>query len=97
MLDIPEAGFPNESVQDTDVSPSAIDELKEIRVANFIEKKEFSIKLNRMTIKNDLIKAFQDIKASQIWKTFVINLCYNKYPQTLNQKLLKVPFEKGTN
>ena len=44
-----------------------------------------------MTIKNDLIKAFQDIKVSQIWKIFVINLCYNKYAQTLNQKLIKVP------
>ena len=87
----PEAGFPNESGQDIDVSPPTIDELREIRVANFTEKKEVNIKLNCMAIKNDLIKAFQDIKVSQIWKIFVINLCYNKYAQTLNQKLIKVP------
>ena len=91
MLDIPEAGFPNEIIQDIDVSPPTIDELREIRVANFTEKKEVSIKFNRMIIKNYLIKAFQDIKVSQIWKIFVINLCYNKYAQTLNQKLIKVP------
>ena len=83
VLDISEAGFPNESIQDINVSPPTIDELKEIRAANFTEKKEVSIKLNRMTIKNDLIKAFQGIKVSQIWKIFVINLCYNKYAQTL--------------
>ena len=50
-MDIPEAGFPDESVQDIDVRPPTIDELREIRVANFTEKKEVSIKLNRMTIK----------------------------------------------
>ena len=49
MLDIPEAGFPNESVQDINVSPPTIDKLSEIRVGNFTEKKEVSIKLNRMT------------------------------------------------
>ena len=43
-----------------------------------------------MTIKNDQIKAFQDIKVSRVWKVFVINLCCNKYGQTLNQKLIKV-------
>ena len=91
LLDIPEAGFPNESVQDKDVRAPTIDELREIRVASFTEKKEVSIKLNRMAVKNDLIKAFQYIKVSQIWKIFVINLCYNKYAQTLNQKLIKVP------
>ena len=91
LLDIPEAGFPNESVQDKDVRGPTIDELREIRVASFTEKKEVSIKLNRMAVKNDLIKAFQYIKVSQIWKIFVINLCYNKYAQTLNQKLIKVP------
>ena len=84
LLDIPEAGFPNESVQDVDVRPRTIDELREIKVSKFTEKKEVSIKLNCMKIKNDLIKAFQDIKVSQIWKIFVINLCYNKYTQTLN-------------
>ena len=83
FLDIPESGFPSESVQDIDVRPPTIDELREIRVANFTEKKEVSINLKRMTIKNDLIKAFQDIKVNQICKTFVINLCYNKYVQTL--------------
>ena len=90
LLDIPEAGFPNESVRDVDVRPPTIDELRQIRVANFTEKKEVSIKPDRMTIKNDLIKAFQDNKVSQICKVFVINLCYNKYAQTLNQKLIKV-------
>ena len=90
MLDIPEAGFPNESVQDVDVRPPTIDELRQIRVVNFTEKKEVSIKPDRMAIKNDLIKAFKDNKISQIWKVFVINLCYNKYAQTLNQKLIKV-------
>ena len=89
MLDIPEAGFPNESVQDADVRTSTIDELRQIRVANLL-KKEVSIKPDRITIKNDLIKAFQENKVSQIWKVFVINLCYNKYAQTLNQKLIKV-------
>ena len=84
FLDIPETGFPNESVQDIDVRPPTIDELREIRVANFTEKKEVSIKLNRMAIKNGLIKAFQDTKVSQIWKIFLINLCCNKYAQTLN-------------
>ena len=88
---MPEAGFPNDSVQNIDVSPPTIDELREIKVANFTEKKEVSIKPDRMPIKSDLIKAFQDIKVSQIWKIFVINLCYNKYAQTLNQKLIKVP------
>ena len=91
MLDIPGADLPNESVQDIDVNPPTIDKLRETRVADFTEKKKVSIKLNRITIKNDLIKAFQDIKVSQIWKIFVINLCYNKYAQTLNQKLIKVP------
>ena len=84
LLDIPEAGSPNESVQDIDVKPPTVDELREIRVANFTEKKEVGIKLNRIIIKNDLIKAFQDIKVSQIRKNFVINLRYNKYAQTLN-------------
>ena len=84
FLDIPEAGSPNESVQDIDVKPPTVDELREIRVANFTEKKEVGIKLNRIIIKNDLIKVFQDIKVSQIRKNFVINLCYNKYAQTLN-------------
>ena len=49
VLDIPEAGFPNESVQDINVSPPTIDKLSEISVGNFTEKKEVSIKLNRMT------------------------------------------------
>ena len=89
-MDIPEGGFPNESLQDINVSPPTIDELREIRAAMFTGKKEVSIKLNHMTIRNDLINAFQDIKVSQIWKIFVINLCYNKYAQT-NQKLIKVP------
>ena len=84
FLDIPEADSPNESVQDIDVKPPTVDELREIRVANFTEKKEVGIKLNRIIIKNDLIKVFQDIKVSQIRKNFVINLCYNKYAQTLN-------------
>ena len=66
LLDIPEVAFPSKSKQDIDVRPRTIDELREIRVANFTERKEVSIKLNRMTIKNDLIKAFQDIKLSQI-------------------------------
>ena len=84
-MDISEEGVPDESVQDIDVRPPTIDELREIRVANFTEKKEVSIKLNRMTIKkNDLIKTFQDIKVRQIWKIFVINLCYNECTQTLN-------------
>ena len=48
LLDIPEAGFPNENVQDIDVRPRTIDELMEIRVANFTERKEVSIKLNRI-------------------------------------------------
>ena len=87
LLDIPEACFPNESVQDVDVRPPTIDELRQIRVANFTEKKEFTIKPDRMTIKNDMIKAFQDNKVSQIWKVFVINLCY---AQTSNQNLIKV-------
>ena len=39
LLDIPEAGFPNESVQDIDVRPPTIDDLREIRVVNFTEKK----------------------------------------------------------
>ena len=43
-----------------------------------------AFELNRMTIKNDMIKAFQDNKISQTWKIFVINLCYNKYTQTLH-------------
>ena len=51
MLDIPEAGFPNESVQDMDVTLRAIDKLREIRVVIFTERKKVSIKLNRMTIK----------------------------------------------
>ena len=51
LLDIPEASFPNENVQHINVSPPTIDELREIRAANFTEKKEVSIKLNRMTIK----------------------------------------------
>ena len=76
--------FPSKSTQDIDVRSRTIDELREIRVANFTERKEVSIKLNRMTIINDLIKAFQDIKVSQILKIFLINLCYNKYAQTLN-------------
>ena len=50
-MDISEEGVPDESVQDIDVRPPTIDELREIRVANFTEKKEVSIKLNRMTIK----------------------------------------------
>ena len=62
LLDIPGADFPNESVQDIDVNSATIDKLREIRVTNFTEKKEVSIKLNRMTIKNDLIKAFQTSK-----------------------------------
>ena len=45
LLDIPEAGFPNESVQDVDVRPRTIDELREIKVSKFTEKKEVSIKL----------------------------------------------------
>ena len=84
LSDIPEAGFPNEIVQDIDVGSPTIYDLKKIRVANFTEKKEVSTKLNRMTIKNYLIKAFQDIKVNQIWKIFVINLCYKKYVQALN-------------
>ena len=91
VLDILEAGFLNESVQDIDVSPPTIDELRGIRAATLTEKKEVSKKLNHMAIRNDLIKAFQDIKINQIWKIFVINLCYNKYAQALNQKLIKVP------
>ena len=39
LLDIPEAGFPNESVQDIDVRPPTIDDLREIRVVNFTEQK----------------------------------------------------------
>ena len=39
LLDIPEAVFPNESVQDIDVRPPTIDDLREIRVVNFTEKK----------------------------------------------------------
>ena len=84
MLDIPEASFPIGSEQDVDVRPPTIDELREMRLVNYTEIKEVTIKLNRITIKNDLIKAFQDIKVSQIRKIFVINLCYNKYAQTLN-------------
>ena len=38
LLDMPEEGFPNESVQDIDVWPRTIDKLREIRVANFTEK-----------------------------------------------------------
>ena len=64
MLDIAEAGFPNESVQDIEVKPPTIDELREIRVANFTKIKQVSINLDHMTIKNDLIKAFQDMKVS---------------------------------
>ena len=37
LLDIPEAVFPNESVQDIDVRPPTIDDLREIRVVNFTE------------------------------------------------------------
>ena len=62
MLDIAEAGFPNESVQDIEVKPPTIDELREIKVANFTKIKQVSINLDHMTIKNDLIKAFQDMK-----------------------------------
>ena len=43
--------FPNESVRGIDVRPPTIDELREIRVANFAEKKEVSIKFNRTAIK----------------------------------------------
>ena len=83
LLDIPESGFPSERAQDIDVRPPTIDELREIKVANLTEKKKVSIKRERMTIKNDLIEAFQDIKVNQIWKIFVINLCYNKYVQII--------------
>ena len=37
LLDIPDAVFPNESVQDIDVRPPTIDDLREIRVVNFTE------------------------------------------------------------
>ena len=37
LLDIPEAVFSNESVQDIDVRPPTIDDLREIRVVNFTE------------------------------------------------------------
>ena len=51
LLDIPAAGLPNQSVRGIDVRPPTIDELREIRVANFAEKKEVSIKFNRTAIK----------------------------------------------
>ena len=51
VTEFSQLGYPDESVQDIDVRPPTIDELREIRVANFTEKKEVSIKLNRMTIK----------------------------------------------
>ena len=42
LLDIPEAGFPNESVQDADVRPPTIDELRQIRVANLLGRKKLA-------------------------------------------------------
>ena len=83
FLDIPESGFPSESVQDIDVRPPTIDELREIRVANFTEKKEVSINLKRMTIKKWSDQGVSRHQSKSICKTFVINLCYNKYVQTL--------------
>ena len=51
LLDIPEAGFPNGSIQGIDVRPPTIDDLRKISVANFTNKKEVSRKHNHMTIK----------------------------------------------
>ena len=63
LLDIPEASFPIGSVEDVDVRPPTIDELRDIRVVNYTEIKEVTIKLNGITIKNDLIKSRHQSKS----------------------------------
>ena len=62
LLDIPAAGLPSQSVRGIDVRPPTIDELREIRVANFAEKKEVSIKFNRTAIKMIWSRAFTTSK-----------------------------------